>query len=286
MHVRLRRIPSPFDSRIRAVLAVAACVLCATPPAHAARLFAAIADWTSVVVAALPYVASGVLAALILHLLRVRERAHGRFAIAVLAVCNPGCDCALNGYVDALACGSAPLAGFVLTFAAMASPAALAVTFAALGPHMAVIRALGATLAAALTAAAWRIVPARRALRRAACAAPFDATQQLASALVGVICAAAVAAAGKQLLPPQFFSHISGLSIAVTAAVLSPCSTADPLMAATLLRSAHDQAAFILAAQGASVRQMALLARGFGTGRAIAAVASCAIACCAIVAIS
>jgi uncharacterized membrane protein YraQ (UPF0718 family) len=284
MHVRLRRIPSPRELVLRAGPPAVFCVLCATTPAESPQLLAALADWASVVAAALPYVVFGFLAAALLNRLRARGFARGHLAVGILAICNPGCDCALNGFADALSRADPALAGFVLTFAAIASPAALAVTFAALGSRMTLIRLFGAAVAAALTALVWRVMPARVSQHRHACGVEADPPQLLASALIGVLCAAAAAAAGKQLLPAQFFSHVSAFVVAAMGALLSPCSTADPFMAASLLRDARDQAAFVVAAQGASVRQLALLARGFGIARAIAAIACCAVACTAAVA--
>jgi uncharacterized membrane protein YraQ (UPF0718 family) len=257
-------------------------VLCATTPADTPQLLAMLADWASVVVAALPYVVLGTLTAMTLR----RFHARGHLAVCMLAICNPGCDCALNGFADALSHADPSLAGFVLTFAAIASPVSLAVTYAALGPHMTVIRLFGAAVAAALTALAWRVMPTRAMQGHHACDVAADPPHVLATALVGVLCAAAAAAAGKQLLPPQFFLHVSAAAIAATGALLSPCSTADPFMAASLLRDARDQAAFVVAAQGASVRQILLLGRSFGVARSIVATLSCAIACAAAVCVA
>jgi uncharacterized membrane protein YraQ (UPF0718 family) len=286
MHVRLRRIPSPRVIVLSATPLGAVCLLCATTPAESPQLVAALTDWASVVAAALPFVVFGALAAMLLRRLQARDFARGQIAVCVLAVCNPGCDCALNGFADALSRANPAVAGFVLTFAAIASPAALLVTHAALGSRMTAIRLFGAAVAAALTALVWRILPARASHPRHACEVAADPPHVLASALVGVLGAAAAAAAGKQLLPPQFLWHVSAAAVAATGALLSPCSTADPFMAASLLRDAHDQAAFVVAAQGASVRQLLLLARGFGRARSVAAAACCAIACAAAVAVA
>jgi uncharacterized membrane protein YraQ (UPF0718 family) len=286
MHVRLRRIPSPRALVLRAAPVGAICMFCATSPADLPRLSSALVDWASVVVAALPYVVIGALAATLVRFLRARAIARGHLAICILAVCNPGCDCALNGFADALSHTDPALAGFVLTFAAIASPAALAVTYATLGAHMTVIRLFGAAVAAVLTAFVWRVVPARAPNRRHACEIDSGPSQLLSSALAGVLCAACAAAAAKQLLPPQFLAHVSPAGVAATGALLSPCSTADPFMAASLLREVRDQAAFVIAAQGASVRQLLLLARCFGIARSTAAAACCAVACTAAVALA
>jgi uncharacterized membrane protein YraQ (UPF0718 family) len=119
---------------------------------------AALADWASIVLAALPYIVAGALVARFSRRLIGRCWHHKDFAIALLAVLNPGCDCALNGFAGALARLRPALAGFALTFAAAASPVSLAVTYAAFGMHMTIARAAGALIAAALTSAAWRIL--------------------------------------------------------------------------------------------------------------------------------
>ncbi|MBV8170408.1 MAG: hypothetical protein JO219_00595, partial [Candidatus Eremiobacteraeota bacterium] len=237
--LRLYRTASPSISVMRAALASAVCVLCITPPADAARLAEAFRDCTSIVVAAVPYVAAGALAASLVRRALARVRSHGHFVIIALALFNPGCDCALNSYVSAFDGASAPLAGFVLTFAAIASPISLAVTWSALGFRLACARLAGAVLAAALTAIAWRFMPDRRATHGSGCSEVASATSTLASAFEGIIAAAACAAAAKQFVPVGFWSHVSPAGIAAIAAVLSPCSTADPFMAAALIRDAR-----------------------------------------------
>src|SRR5580704_5891514 len=116
-----------------------------------------LADWASIVLAALPFVVAGALAARFSRHLADRSWRHSHRAIALLAVLNPGCDCALNGFASALARLHPGLAGFALTFAAAASPVSLAVTYATFGARMTVARAAGALIAASLTSAAWSI---------------------------------------------------------------------------------------------------------------------------------
>ena len=274
----------------RAGALAAVCILSMTRPADGARIAEAIQDCVSIVVAALPYVVAGALAAAWLRRFLSSEGAHSPRVAALFALCNPGCDCALNGYADALARATPPVAGFVLTFAAIASPLALAMTCAVFGTRVALVRAAGAALAAGLTACALRSVsgggsgPAPGCPRAAHAHSTMAA--QLASALQGILISAAVAACGKALVPPSLFTRVPYAGAAAMAAVFSPCSSADPFMAASLLRDPHSQMAFMLCAQGAGLRQLVLLARTFGPARAIAGAACCGIACALVIALS
>jgi uncharacterized membrane protein YraQ (UPF0718 family) len=284
------REPHPSQRLVRASAAAAVFILSMTPPADSARVSEAIEDCASIVVAALPYVVAGTLAAVCLRRFLPLEHSGRRIFAVIVSICNPGCDCALNGYADALTCESPPVAGFVLTFAAIASPLALAVTYAAFGVRVTIIRFAGALLAAGLTASAWRFTALHGSALASGCSREPHAfaqlSAQLASAFSGILIAAILAACGKALVPASFFKHASIVGVAAMAAIFSPCSSADPLMAASLLRDPHSQVAFMLCAQGAGFRQVALLARTFGPARAIAGAACCGIACALAVALS
>ena len=273
--------PSKHTAKIAAFSAV--CLLCLTPPDDASRLTEAIADWASVLIAALPYVVAGAFAAMLVERMRARGRACRSGIVVLLALCNPGCDCALNGYADALARANPSLAGCVLTFAAVASPAALAVTFAAFGVRMVIARVAGAAFAAALTAASWRFIRSAGAFREKGCGFESSPLRSLAAAISGIAWAAVLAALAKEFVPAQLWAQAPIAGVGAMAAILSPCSTADPLIAASFLHDSRAQLAFMLSAQGLGVRQLALLARGFGVTRALAAAACSAIACmCAL----
>jgi uncharacterized membrane protein YraQ (UPF0718 family) len=295
------------------VVAIALVCACAwTPPDALRALSAALADWASIVLAALPYIVAGALAARISRRLIGRCWRHKDFAIALLAVLNPGCDCALNGFAGALARLRPPLAGFALTFAAAASPVSLAVTYAAFGMHMTVARAACALIAAVLTSAAWRVPsvvptfmvglktdivgPTSLVVGRATLAlktadhkgrqykkwvsdAHPTTLDDLAAALSGVAYAATTAVAIKTFVPAALFAHVAPTGAALLGALLSPCSTADPLMAAAFMRDARAQLAFMLAAQCLDVRQLLLVLRHFGVARMVAAAVCAAIAC-------
>jgi uncharacterized membrane protein YraQ (UPF0718 family) len=275
----------------------------------------ALADWASIILAALPYIVAGSLAASFSRRFVGPRWRHKHHAIALLAVLNPGCDCALNGFAGALASLRPALAGFALTFAAAASPVSLAVTYAAFGMHMTIARAAAALLAAALTSAAWSVP---FVVGRASLAHPVVPTfmvghrtsnvvgratlahfvvptfmagrpmvnigttlDDLAAALNGVAYAATAAVAMKLFAPAALFAHVAPAGAALLGALLSPCSTADPLMAAALMHDARAQLAFMLAAQCLDVRQLLLVLRHFGVSRVVAA-AVCSASACAI----
>jgi uncharacterized membrane protein YraQ (UPF0718 family) len=101
----------------------------------------------------------------------------------------------------------------------------------------------------------------------------------LAAALSGVAYAATAAVAIKALAPAAVFAHVTPAGAALLGALLSPCSTADPLMAAAFMRDPHTQLAFMLAAQCLDVRQLLLVLRHFGVSRMFATAACSACAC-------
>ena len=273
--------------------ALALCFACfRTPPDVSNSLPAAIVDWASIVLAALPYVVTGALAASLSRRLVDRHSRKSHGVVALIAILNPGCDCALNGFARALIPAPPALAGFALTFAAAASPASLAVTYTAFGMRMTAARVAGALVAAALTSAAWHGVRSRkRSFEAASYSSPVgekscknDDVRDLAQALGGVAFAAATAIAAKALLPAGTFAHLAPASAALLGALLSPCSTADPVLAVSLFRDVRAQLVFMLAAQCLDMRQLQLLFRHFGVARAVTA-AVCAACACALAAL-
>jgi len=103
----------------------------------------------------------------------------------------------------------------------------------------------------------------------------------LAAALRGIAYAACATIAAKMLIPLPLLARLLPAAAALFGALLSPCSTADPLLAAALIRDPRAQLAFMLAAQCLDVRQMLLIRRHFGVVR-MAAAAICAAGACAI----
>jgi uncharacterized membrane protein YraQ (UPF0718 family) len=109
-----------------------------------------------------------------------------------------------------------------------------------------------------------------------------DESRELGAALNGVAFAAAAAVVAKAIIPPATSAHMAPAGAALVGALLSPCSTSDPLLALALMRDVHAQLAFMLAAQCLDIRQMLLLLRHFGVVRmstaAVSAAAACALA--------
>jgi uncharacterized membrane protein YraQ (UPF0718 family) len=73
----------------------------------------------------------------------------------------------------------------------------------------------------------------------------------------------------------------SAVTAGVIGALLSPCSSADALLARVLFREPATQLVFIVAAQCLDVRQIGLVYKFFGARHAAGAIASAVVACCA-----
>ena len=250
------------------------------------RIGTTLAWWSSIVLASLPYVTIGALCASARELMPAR---FARFA-AVAALVAPGCDCASAGYAFALVRESPALAGFVLVWTSAAGPAALLATYDALGRHLLLARLAGALAAAALTALLWNVESRRsdasaRAEGSHACHPPKkyetpDLCARVASALGALALSASFATAALIV-----FGHGTALSSPLIAAaggaLMSPCSTADAVIARVLVHRSPAQIAFVLAAQTIDIRQLATLARVFGARRsalaALGGAAGCAL---------
>ena len=243
----------------------------------AARLAQAIVWWASIMLTSVPFVAGGAWAAALAQ--RFLQRGGG--AVAFVALLSPGCDCSVTGFAAALRAGSPALAGFVLTFSAAAGPAALIATHAALGDRMVVARIVGAFIAATLTGAMWHASrPIFQTRERVACdavACEPAFCDRVCTALAGLAVSAGCAAAVLAVAPDALRQFASPLTAALAGALLSPCSTADAVLARVLLHDRAAQAAFVIGAQCVDVRQLAMLVRVFGLRRALlAAAAGCA----------
>ena len=282
--------------RVRAATAIAiALVAAALAPASSHGVARGVlgaaaigfARWSSIVLAALPYVTIGAVAGAGLERLPRRIRACAAFAV----LAAPGCDCSASGYARALARGSLPLAGFALVWNAAAGPAALFSTRAVLGSHILVARVAGGLVASALTAASWCAgggAHVRRSLEHGSAddehARP--AWTSICTHAASTLGALAVTALVATLALGSIGDAIAALSSPVLAAaagaLLSPCSTSDAVLARVLVRDAPAQAAFVIASQTIDLRQLATIARVFGPRRAvlaaIAGLAGCATA--------
>jgi len=252
------------------------------------RIGTAFAWWSSIVLASLPFVTLGALFASIRELLPHRSAR----IMALGALVAPGCDCSSAGYASAFARESPALAGFVLVWSSAAGPAALLGTYDALGEHLLFARLAGAIAAATLTAAMWSLAfrRARAEDRRAHDPCHETASPALCGRIASALGALAVSAS-LATVALTIFGHNAVLSSPVIAAaggaLMSPCSTADAVIARVLVHRSPSQIAFVLAAQTIDIRQLATFARVFGARHcvlaAVAGAAGCAVgALCAM----
>jgi uncharacterized membrane protein YraQ (UPF0718 family) len=233
----------------------------------------------SIVLEAAPFVLAGSTAATI-----AQRFAAGAIAAPLLTAFAPGCDCAMNGFAAALRRCRPAIAGMALTWGAACNPIALISTATILGSHVLAARLIGGGVAAATLGLLWRTDPsAESAGSHDACARSADVAIHLGDGLKLLLPAAFAGSAALVLAPDVLRTHASPLFAAIAGALLSPCSTADPVLAKVLAVSASSQAAFVVAAQCADVRQFALLSRYFGLRRAVLAVAAGAAGCIAAI---
>jgi uncharacterized membrane protein YraQ (UPF0718 family) len=274
------------------VLAVAA----AAPPAIAVPRIAVVAAggvrawyyWCSMLLGAAPFLAAGgfVAAASMRWEAASAGGRLGSWTRIAFAMLFPGCDCAMNAYAASLRAARPALAAFAVVWGSCCNPLALVFTANILGPRLVAYRLMCGAVAAGLTAAAWsRLGPLPEAH---ACARPTDLWESFTRSTGGAVTSFSLAAA----VSAMFLVHSAAAPplpagpwlAALTGALLSPCSSADALLARALYRAAPDQLAFLIAAQCLDVRQIALLRRSFGAARTaqacIAAALACALGCC------
>jgi hypothetical protein len=278
---RLRQ-PSFYHAAFAFVaMALAICVVLDPSARGVAQAGAALSrvctDAVSIVLAASVYVIAGALAAEA----AVRMPAAGWRATLAIAALAPGCDCSMNGFVDALRRCPAPLAGAALTWGAVCNPVALVATATVLGPCALLARAIGGGVAAAAVAVLWlrarRLTNTRTAPHR--CLTNDDLSERVERALRSLVPAAVVASISLVAAPVSLREHMSPLAAAIAGALISPCSTADPVLARALCVAPAAQAAFIVAAQCADLRHVSLMARSYGVRHALFALLSGAIGC-------
>jgi uncharacterized membrane protein YraQ (UPF0718 family) len=232
----------------------------------------------SIVLEAAPFVLAGSAAATL-----VQRYASSAIAAPVLTAFAPGCDCAMNGFAAALRRGEPAVAGMALTWGAVCNPIALIATATILGSHVVAARLIGGGVAAVVLGVLWRTIRTADKADRHVHPSDPDVATHLENGLRLLLPAAVVGSAALVLAPGALHAHDSPLLAALAGALLSPCSTADPVLAKVLAASGASQAAFVVAAQCADVRQLALLSRHFGSRRAVLAAAAGAAGCIAAV---
>jgi len=200
------------------------------------------------------------------------------FGAPIAAMLSPGCDCSLAGFATALRDAPPAVAGFAIAWGAIAGPSALLATRAAGGSRLLEARLAGALVAACLTALSWGIANHRAAVSRCA---SHDTPAPLVDRVFAALKSLSASASGAALLLVAAPGAIAGMSspfvAAIVAALLSPCSTADAVLARVLVHDRASQAAFVIAAQAIDVRQLSTIARVFGWRCALfASLAGCA----------
>jgi len=228
----------------------------------------------SIVLEAAPYILVGALVAALTTRFTTTP-----IAPALASMIAPGCDCSMNAYARLIARAPAPLAAFSMIWSAACNPIALFATHAILGTALLKARIAGTLVAAGLTSLGWGLVSRSRRDERDCrpehARDPRSAASLFGSGLLSLALAAALSGIALVAIPHALRAQVSPLSAAALGAIISPCSTADAVLARVLAPTSAAQAAFVLAAQTLDVRQLTLLARTFGVARAaIAAAAS------------
>ena len=278
----MNRRRQPFFFALLVLLAAGA-FICPASSGIAAAFASLHRVWfnaVSIVLAAAPFVLAGALGAFAVERLRLRG------APALLAaVLAPGCDCSMNGFANALADSPPRLAGAALALGAACNPIALMTTAAVLGPHLVIARLFGAAVAAFGIWFSWGCAgeaAGHCGPHEVAAGGMCGITAKLERGLRTLMPAVLVGAIVPILMGARSLGHASPLMAALFGALLSTCSSADPVLASVLARDAPAQAAFMLASQCADVRLLWLVLRSFGVRRmlfvAIAGVCGCAAA--------
>lgn len=230
--------------------------------------------WASIMLTSMPFVIAGAMAAALSKLLpRI-----GGWSAPIAAMLSPGCDCSLTGFASALRHTAPGVAGFAIAWGAIAGPSALIATHAAGGDRLLEARVAGALVAATLTALLWSV--ARRRVDIPGCGAPaeFPSIVERVFAALSGLAASAFGAAALLVAAPRVLGSLSTpLVAALAGSLLSPCSTADAVLARVLVHDRASQAAFMIAAQSIDVRQLSTIWRVFGWRHTLlAALAGCA----------
>jgi len=222
-----------------------------------------------------PFVVAGALLALVVETV---PRLRG--AAPLIALVSPGCDCTQNGFARALSAAHPAFGMFALTWGSACGPAALLATHAALGGRLLAARIAGGAVAATVNALLFVFTNAGAlscGARRADEGEPFD--RHLGGAFGAIVCSAIGAAALAAFAPRLVHVAAAPIVAAIAGVVLTPCATADAVLAAVLFHDPASQGAFLIAAQCADIRQLALLARRFGAAGAAVALVGAGLGC-------
>ena len=204
-----------------------------------------------------------------------------RGALPFFAMLFPGCDCSMNAFASSLRRVRPALSAFAIVWGSCCNPLALYSTAAILGPHMLLYRMISGAIAAALTAVAWSRMPALRHARTCGERHSFSrVVVDLAGHGVASFAIAAGVSAIFLTLRANSVHAVGPLAAALVGAALSPCSSADALLARVLFPQPATQLVFVVAAQCLDVRQISLVYRVFGATHAAATCFAAIVACC------
>ena len=224
-------------------------------------------------VGAAPFLAAGALAAAVAVRMRV--------ALPLFAMLFPGCDCSMNAYASSLRNARPALSAVAIVWGSCCNPLALYTTAAILGPRMLLYRMIAGAIAAALTAATWSRIPAPH--RATTCEEPHSFSRSLVDLAGHGVASFAMAAGVSAIflaLRTNSVHAMGPLAAALVGAALSPCSSADALLARALFAEPATQLVFVIAAQCLDVRQISLVYRFFGARRAAGSCCAAIVACC------
>jgi uncharacterized membrane protein YraQ (UPF0718 family) len=229
-------------------------------------------------VGAAPFLTCGALGAAIAEHADRFQPARLRWPVLLLgSALLPTCDCCMNAAAAALRTAPRTAAAFVLVWGSCCNPPALWCTTLVLGWRLTVCRMIIGLIVATLTAIMWSCLsPART---RAA-SDRIDLTEAFVRSAGGALSSFSLAAAASAVtlayLPAIIHSTNALLAVAA-GSILSPCSSADAMLARVMFAPARAQLAFVVAAQCADVRQLALINRWFGPAYAGSAATAAAI---------
>jgi len=148
---------------------------------------------------------------------------------------------------------------------------------------MLVLRVCGGLIAAGLSAIVSSNAPPARCSKDSSDEHPARRFAVAAAAALSSLCAAAFLSALLLVSRPHALAAATPAAAAIFGSLLSPCSTADAVLAGAFFRAPQAQLSFILASQALDFRQLALLHRAFGSAAALrsaaAALAALAAAC-------
>jgi uncharacterized membrane protein YraQ (UPF0718 family) len=260
------------------------------PPASALPLVQSAAPdlalmWSyfcSMLLAAAPFLACGAVGAAALATVTRRSARSRRWALPLGALLFPGCDCSLNAYAPSLRAAPSWLAACAIVWASCCNPLALVTTATVLGPTMLRSRLVAGAAAAALTAFGWSRLRAPHPPHACDAQAGFwDSFVRLAGTGIASFGIAAALSAVCLAVRPDIARGSGPLGAALAGALLSPCSSADAVLARVLFERPGAQLVFMVTAQCCDIRQIWLVMRCFGVAHAVRA--SCAaLAACAI----